>query len=114
VRRVDGEYRWMLHHKLASRASDGGVDRVSISRIASKPKKNSRRALSCCKRNEFYLAEAQRLGHIGSWVFDRAAGSTTGRVSFLIYTVLIRKNTPLPLRNIWHASIRTIVNPWHR
>ena len=26
------------------------------------------------KRSEFYLAEAQRLGHIGSWVFDPATG----------------------------------------
>jgi hypothetical protein len=24
------------------------------------------------QRNEFYLNEAQRLGHIGSWVFDPA------------------------------------------
>jgi hypothetical protein len=26
------------------------------------------------QRNEFYLAEAQRLGHMGSWVFDPAGG----------------------------------------
>ena len=41
------------------------------------------------QRSEFYPAEVQRLGHIGSWVFDPAGGSTTGRVRYFIYTVLI-------------------------
>jgi PAS domain S-box-containing protein len=118
VRRADGEYRWMLHHKLALRARDGGILKWHGSSIDIEELKRAEEELQTSaqllQRNEFYLAEAQRLGHIGSWVFGPAGGSTTGRVSFFIYTVLIRKNTPLPSMNTWHACIRMIVNSWHR
>ena len=100
VRRADGTYRWMLHHKLALYDENGRIIKWHGSSIDIEERKRAEEKLQTSaqllQRNEFYLAEAQRLGHIGSWFFDPAGGSTTGRVSFFIYMVLIRKNTPLP------------------
>ena len=78
VRRADGEYRWMLHHKLAFRASDGEVLKWHGSSIDIEDRKRMeeqfRRTAQELQKSEFYLAEAQRLGHIGNWVFDPAVG----------------------------------------
>ncbi len=49
-----------------------GMDRVSILRIASERKNSSAEAPRSCERSEFYLAEGQRLAHVGSWAFDPA------------------------------------------
>jgi PAS domain S-box-containing protein len=60
VRRADGVYQWFLSRAEPLRGSDGtllywvGVNLELEER----------------KRAEFYLAEAQRLGFIGSWAFD--------------------------------------------
>jgi PAS domain S-box-containing protein len=78
VRRADGEYRWMLHHKLALRARDGGILKWHGSSIDIEDRKRTeeqlRRTAQELQKSDFYLAEAQRLGHIGNWVFDPAAG----------------------------------------
>jgi PAS domain S-box-containing protein len=78
VRRADGAYRWMLHHKHALRDEDGRIAKWSGSSIDIEECKRSeeqlRRSAQELQRSEFYLAEAQRLGHIGGWVFDPAAG----------------------------------------
>ena len=81
VRRADGEYRWMLHHKLALRARDGEILKWHGSSIDIQERKRAEEELQAnaelLQRNEFYLAEAQRLGQIGSWVF-----SPTGRFDY--------------------------------
>jgi PAS domain S-box-containing protein len=78
VRRADGEYRWMLHHKLALRARDGGILKWHGSSIDIEDRKRIEEQLQKTaqelQKSEFYLAEAQRLGHIGNWVFDPAVG----------------------------------------
>ena len=78
VRRADGEYRWMLHHKLAFRASDGEILKWHGSSIDIEDRKRTeeqlRRTAQELQKSEYYLAEAQRLGHIGNWVFDPAVG----------------------------------------
>lgn len=77
VRRADGVYRWMLHHKVPLRDSDG-ITKWFGSSIDIEERKRAEEGLQATtqllQRNEFYLAEAQRLGHIGSWVFDPAHG----------------------------------------
>lgn len=81
VRRADGEYRWMLHTKVSRRDTGGNVVKWFGSSIDIEERKLAeeqlrRRSLEV-ERSELYLAEAQRLGHIGSWVFD-----PTGRFDF--------------------------------
>jgi formate hydrogenlyase transcriptional activator len=76
VRRADGEYRWMLHHKVALRNEHGNIIKWYGSSIDIEDRKRTEEQL--CKsaqelqRRKFYLAEAQRLGHMGTWVFDPA------------------------------------------
>ena len=78
VRRADGGFRWMLHHKIAMRADNGriikwhgsSIDIDDRKRVEEQLIKSAQELL----RSEFYLAEAQRLGHIGNWVFDPAKG----------------------------------------
>ena len=74
VRRADGQYRWMLHLKVPLRDSDGRIVKWHGSSIDIEEQKQAedelRRNAQRLQRSEFYLAEAQRLGHIGSWVFE--------------------------------------------
>ena len=78
VRRADGAYRWMLHQKHALRDEDGRIVKWNGSSIDIEERKRSeeqlRKSAQELQRSEFYLAEAQRLGHMGGWVFDPAAG----------------------------------------
>jgi formate hydrogenlyase transcriptional activator len=57
---ADGIYRWVLSRAEPLRAEDGTV----LLWIGLNLEIDDR------KRAEFYLAEAQRLGHTGSWAFD--------------------------------------------
>jgi PAS domain S-box-containing protein len=74
VRRADGEYRWMLHHKVALRDEHGKIVKWHGSSIDIEDRKQAeeqvRRNSQDLQRSEFYLAEGQRLGHMGSWAFD--------------------------------------------
>ncbi len=74
VRRADGEYRWMLHHKVALRDEHGEIIKWHGSSIDIEDRKQAeeqvRRNSQDLQRSEFYLAEGQRLGHMGSWAFD--------------------------------------------
>jgi PAS domain S-box-containing protein len=78
VRRADGEYRWMLHHKLALRAGNGEILKWHGSSVDIEDRKRTeqqlRRTAQELQKSEYYLAEAQRLGHIGNWVFDPVVG----------------------------------------
>src|SRR6266853_458834 len=74
VLRADGEYRWMLHHKVAVRDGCGQIVKWYGSSIDIEDRKRAevqlRRSTEELQRSEFYLAEGQRLAHIGSWAFD--------------------------------------------
>jgi PAS domain S-box-containing protein len=62
VRRQDGVYRWMVHRKVPLRDEQGKVVKWYGSSID----------IDEMKRSEFYLAEGQRLSHVGSWAFNPA------------------------------------------
>jgi PAS domain S-box-containing protein len=74
VRRADGEYRWMLHHKVAARDEYGRIVKWYGSSIDIEDRKRAeeqlRQSSQELQRSEFYLAEGQRLAHMGSWAFD--------------------------------------------
>jgi PAS domain S-box-containing protein len=76
VLRADGEYRWMLHHKVAVRDGCGEIVKWYGSSIDIEDRKRAevqlRRSTEELQRSEFYLAEGQRLAHMGSWAFDPA------------------------------------------
>jgi PAS domain S-box-containing protein len=78
VRRADGEFRWMLHQKIAHRDADGKIIQWHGSSIdiegRKKLEESLRKNTEELQTNKFFLAEAQRLGHMGSWSFDPATG----------------------------------------
>ena len=78
VRRADGVYRWMLHLKVPAFDRDGNIVKWHGSSIDIDDRKRAEeqlvKSVQELQRSEFYLTEAQRLGHIGSWVFDPATG----------------------------------------
>ena len=99
VRRADGVYRWMLHLKAPIFDGAGNlikwngssIDIDDQKRAEDELVKNNQELL----RSEFYLAEAQRLGHIGSWVFVPAAGfDYWSRELFAIYGLDPERGSP--------------------
>jgi PAS domain S-box-containing protein len=76
VRRADGEYRWMLHHKVALRDEHGEIVKWYGSSIDIEDRMRAEERLredaQELQRSEFNLAEGQRLAHMGSWAFDPA------------------------------------------
>jgi formate hydrogenlyase transcriptional activator len=74
VRRADGEYRWMFHRKVPLRDECGNIVKWYGSSLDIEERKTAeeqlRRNAQELQRSEFYLAEGQRLGHVGSWAFD--------------------------------------------
>ena len=99
VRRADGVYRWMLHLKVPLRNADGLVIKWFGSSIDIEERKRAEEELQASvqlsQTNEFYLTEAQRLGHIGSWVFDPAGGfDYWSRELFQIYGLDPAKDAP--------------------
>ena len=74
VRRADGEYRWMFHRKVPLRDERGNIVKWYGSSLDIEERKTAeeqlRRNTEALQRSEFYLAEGQRLGHMGSWAFD--------------------------------------------
>jgi len=75
VRRANGEYRWMFHRKVPLRDAHGNIVKwygSSLDIYESKTaEERLRRKARELQRSEFYLAEGQRLAHMGSWAFDR-------------------------------------------
>jgi PAS domain S-box-containing protein len=78
VRRADGEFCWMLHQKIAQRAADGTIVQwhgTSLNIGGRKQAEDSlRKNFDELQTNKYLLAEAQRLGQMGSWSFDPAKG----------------------------------------
>jgi PAS domain S-box-containing protein len=82
VRRADGEFRWMLHQKIAQRDADGTIIQwhgTSLDIEGRKQAEDSlRKTIEELQTNKHILAEAQRLGQMGSWSFDPAKGFDHG------------------------------------
>jgi PAS domain S-box-containing protein len=76
VRRADGEYRRMLHRKFPVRDEHGKILKWYGSSMDIEDYKRAeeqlRRSAEQLQRSESYLAEGQRLAHMGSWAFDAA------------------------------------------
>jgi PAS domain S-box-containing protein len=74
VRRASGEYRWMFHRKVPLWDEHGNIVKWYGSSLDIEERKTAeeqlRRNAEALQRSEFYLAEGQRLGHMGSWAFD--------------------------------------------
>jgi formate hydrogenlyase transcriptional activator len=74
VRSANGEYRWMFHRKVPLRDANGNIVKWYGSSLDIEERKTAEEQL--CRnarelqRSEFYLAEGQRLAHMGSWAFD--------------------------------------------
>ena len=90
VLNAEGEYRWFLSRVEPLRTIDGtllywigvNLDIDERKRAEEQLVKSTREM----QKNEFYLLEAQRLGHIGSWVLDPAVGfDYWSRELFVIY-----------------------------
>ena len=73
VRRADGQYRWMLHHKLPLRDEQGNIVKWYGSSVDIEERKKAEDAL---KRSETYLAEAHRLTHTGSFAYSPESRKT--------------------------------------
>src|SRR6266702_353232 len=76
VRSANGEYRWMFHRKEPLRDTNGNNVKWYGSSLDIEERKTAeeelRRNAEELQRSEFYLAEGQRLAHMGSWVLDPA------------------------------------------
>src|SRR5216683_4164603 len=76
VRSANGEYRWMFHRKVPLRDANGDIVKWYGSSLDIDERKTAeeelRRNAQDLQRSEFYLAEGQRLAHMGSWAFDPA------------------------------------------
>ena len=74
VRKANGEYRWMFHQKVPLRDAHGNIVKWYGSSLDIDERKTAEEELGRnaqeLQRSEFYLAEGQRLAHIGSWAFD--------------------------------------------
>ncbi len=74
VRKANGEYRWMFHRKVPLRDANGNIVKWYGSSLDIDESKTAeeqlRRNAEELQRSEFYLAEGQRLAHMGSWAFD--------------------------------------------
>jgi PAS domain S-box-containing protein len=74
VRRSNGDYRWMFHRKVPLRAENGNIVKWYGSSLDIDERKMAGEQLlrnaEKLQRSEFFLAEGQRLAHVGSWAFD--------------------------------------------
>jgi PAS domain S-box-containing protein len=71
VRRADGEFRWMFHHKVPLRDERGNIVKWFGSSIDIEEIKRTEAKL---KKSEAYLSEAQRLSHTGSFGWNSDTG----------------------------------------
>ena len=74
VRRANGKYRWMFHRKVPLRDANGNIVKWYGSSMDIDERKTAeeqlRRNAQELQTSESYLAEGQRLAHMGSWAFD--------------------------------------------
>src|SRR5580704_15504537 len=67
VRKSGGNYRWFLTRFSAVRDDKGQIMRWYVAATDIEDRKRAEEAL---QQSQFYLAEGQRLAHIGSWAFN--------------------------------------------
>jgi PAS domain S-box-containing protein len=79
---ADGEYRWFLVRGVPLRDQNGKIIRWygTLTDI-----EDRKRAEEAFQQNQLYLAEGQRLAHMGSWAFDAAGFSYWSSELFRIY-----------------------------
>jgi PAS domain S-box-containing protein len=79
VRRANGDFRWMFHRKVPLRDANGNIVKWYGSSLDIEERKTAeeqfRRNAQELQRSEFYLAEGQRLAHIGSWALNARTGT---------------------------------------
>src|ERR1700720_3949200 len=79
VRRADGEYRWMFHCKVPRRDGRGNIVKWYGSSLDIDERKTAEEQLPRnakeLQRSQFYLAEGQRLAHMGSWALNTRTGT---------------------------------------
>jgi PAS domain S-box-containing protein len=66
-RRSDGQYRWHLDRGVPLRNEDGNIVKWYGVATDIEDRKRTEEAL---QQNQFYLAEGQRIAHMGSWAFN--------------------------------------------
>src|SRR6266403_2935236 len=71
-RRSDGQYRWQLDRGVPLRDEDGHIVKWYGVTTDIEDRKRAEEALRC---SESYLAEAQRLAHMGSWAWSPDQGT---------------------------------------
>jgi PAS domain S-box-containing protein len=74
LRRVDGEYHWFLVRSAPLRDQQGNVVKWYGVSIDIEDRKQAEEKL---KHNEVQFAQAQRLGHVGSWDWDLRTNKVT-------------------------------------
>ena len=67
VRRMDGDYRWLLIRNVPLRDELGNIVKWYGTAIDIEERHRAEDAL---RQSEAYLAEAQRLSHTGSWAWN--------------------------------------------
>jgi len=115
VRSANGEYRWMFHRKVPLRDANGNIVKWYGSSLDIEERKTAeerlRRNAQDLQRSEFYLAEGQRLAHMGSWAFD-PDGFYYGLPNYFGCTASILPANRLVFRNTWIASTHKIASLW--
>ena len=91
VRIAEGEYRWFLSRAEPLRANDGTLLYWVGVNLDIQDRKRAEEAL---QQSEFYLAEGQRLAHMGSWAFNATGFSYWSPELFQIYGVDPRGKPP--------------------
>jgi len=92
VCRADGTYRWMLYRNMSLRDDKGNIVKWYGSSIDIDDR---RRAEDALRRSEAFLAEAQRISHIGSWVWKPATGEVaSSKERFRIFGIDPEKTKP--------------------
>src|SRR6202522_2071269 len=70
---ANGDYRWMFARKVPLRDANGNIVKWYGSSMDIEDRKSAEEQFRSnaeeLQRSEFYLAEAQRVGHMGSWAF---------------------------------------------
>ncbi len=89
VRCADGAYHAFLHRKVPLHDEHGDIVKWFGSSIDIEARRRAeeqfRRSDQELQRSEFYLAEGQRLAHMGSWAFDAAGFDYWSPELFRIY-----------------------------
>ena len=82
MRKSSGNYRWFLTRFSPVRDDKGQIMRWYVAATDIEDRKSAEEAL---QQNQFYLAEGQRLAHIGSWAFNAAGFDYWSSELFRIY-----------------------------